>query len=143
MISRSVRLRVLGLVLSGCWTLAVPTGALATVDSSTKIPADFPTDIPVYQNARLRSYGPIIRTNPKLGSVLVLVTSDSKADVLEFYKKELPEQGWQVQPPFSGAPDTLVACKTERRISVSVLDSQAEGKRVTLIQLGVNGTSSS
>jgi len=82
----------------------------------------------------------MVPANPALGTVLVLQTSESKTAVLDFYRKEIPAQGWALEKPFSDCPDSLTAHKDNRRISVSVLDSQSGGKRTTLIQLGVNGT---
>jgi hypothetical protein len=83
------------------------------------------------------SYGPIIPSNPKLGNVLVLQTSDAKANVMSFYKTELPANGWTLQT-FGGAPDSLAASKGNRRISVNVSESEPGTRRTTLIHLGVN-----
>ena len=105
----------------------------------TEIPADFPKDFPVYNEAKVRSYGPMVPLNPALGMVLVLQTFDSKDAVLEFYRRELPAKGWTIERAYSDAPDSIAAHKASRRISVGVLDSVAAGKRTTLIQLGVNG----
>ena len=105
-----------------------------------KVPDDFPSDIPVYKNAVVKKYAPMVPASPKLGNVLILETPDAKAEVLDFYREQLPVQGWTVEKPLSNAPDSLTACKSERRISVSVLDSQPGTKHTTMIQLGVNGT---
>ena len=121
-----------------CW--AVTEIGAGTISGGPKVPADFPTDFPVYKNAVVKKYAPMVPANPKLGDVLVLETADSKATVLDFYREELPLQGWTVEKAMSNAPDSLTACKAERRISVSVLDSQSGSKHTTLIQLGVNGT---
>jgi hypothetical protein len=82
----------------------------------------------------------MVPANPALGSVLVLQTSDEKSAVMEFYRRELPAAGWTVEKAYREAPDSLAAHKDNRRISVSVLDSASGGKRITLIQLGVNGS---
>ena len=111
-----------------------------TASAPAKIPEDFPKDFPVYQDATVKSYGPMVPANPALGKILVLQTADSKGAVLEFYRKELPPQGWTVEKPVADCPDSLTAHKDNRRISVSVLDSQSGGKPVTLVQLGVNGS---
>lgn len=110
-----------------------------TSEDTNKIPPDFPKDFPIYPIATVVCYGPILPSNPKLGKVLVLQTSDGKAALLDFYKSELRAQGWSLQT-FSGAPDSLAASKGERRISVNVTESQDSAKRSTLIQLTVNET---
>jgi len=138
MIRRSETLLLLGVLLGICIIALSPVTA-AKVEGSDKVPADFPKDFPVYHNATVKSYGPILRSTPELGSVLVLQTSDPKTTVLEFYKKELPANGWTVQT-FNGAPDTLAGSKGDRRISVNVSESGSGGKHTTEIQLSVNET---
>ena len=109
------------------------------IEGTNKIPPDFPKDFPIYSKATVVSYGPILPSNPKLGNVLVLQTSDHKTTVLDFYKSELPANGWCLQT-FSGAPESLAASKGERRISVNVTEAQEDAKHSTLIQLTVNET---
>ena len=109
----------------------------ARVETAHPVPADFPKDFPVYQNAAVKSYGPMIPSHPKLGNVLTLETTDSKAAVLAFYRKELPASGWTLAT-FPGVSDSLAASKGHRRISVSASESGAGAKRKTLIELGVN-----
>lgn len=104
----------------------------------TEIPADFPKDFPIYPEAQVRSYGPMVPANPALGMVLVLRTSDAKDAVLDFYRRELPAKAWTIERPYNEAPDSIAAHKSTRRISVCVLDSVSAGKHITLIQLGVN-----
>ena len=133
MISRSERLAS-GLLFF-CLAAALEAGA---VSASAKIPEDFPKDFPVYQDATVKSYGPMVPANPALGNILILQTADSKTAVLDFYREELPPQGWILEKPVTDCPDSLTAHKDNRRISVSVLDSQSGGKHVTVIQLGVN-----
>jgi hypothetical protein len=121
-----------------CICTAAPGSApVAKMETTDKVPADFPKDFPIYKNATLRSYGPIIRSNPTLGNVLELETPDPKASVLAFYRTELPSNGWTLKT-FSGAPDSLAASKGDRRISVNVSESQSGAKRTTIIDLGVN-----
>lgn len=133
MISRSEKLAS-GLLFF-CLAAALEAG---TANAPAKIPEDFPKDFPVYQNATVKSYGPMVPANPALGNILILQTADSKRAVLDFYRKELPAEGWTVEKLVTDCPDSLTAHKDHRRISVSVLDSQIGEMRVTLIQLGVN-----
>jgi hypothetical protein len=138
MISRSERLWAGGFLLF-CWAATgLKAGSIGTAPA--KVPEDFPADFPVYKNAVIKKYAPIVSANPKLGSVLILETPDSKASVLDYYREELPAKGWTVEKPMADAPDCLRASKAERRITVNVLDSPSGSKRVTSIQLGVNGT---
>jgi hypothetical protein len=135
MIRRSETLLFLTVLLGICIVALGPAKA-ARVDAPEKVPADFPKDFPIYKNAIVRGYGPIIPSNPKLGNVLVLETPDAKATVMAFYKTELPANGWTLQT-FGGAPDSLAASKGNRRISVNVSEA-GEARRTTLIHLGVN-----
>jgi hypothetical protein len=138
MIRRSETLLILGVLLGICITALEPARA-AKIGGTEKVPADFPKDFPIYKNAVVRNYGPIIPSNPKLGNILVLETPDSKASVIAFYKTELPANGWTLQS-FEGAPDSLAAGKGERRISVNVSESGTGANRTTVIHLGVNAT---
>jgi hypothetical protein len=138
MIRRSQTILSAGLLL--VCGLAAGRGLFATGSSGpTGVPADFPKDFPIYSEAKVRSYGPMVPANPALGMVLVLQTSDEKEAVLEFYRRELPAKGWTIERAYSEAPDSIAAHRANRRISVGVLDSVSAGKRITLIQLGVNG----
>jgi len=122
-----------------CWAATgLKAGTIGTAPA--KVPDDFPSDFPVYKNAVIKKYAPMVSANPKLGTVLILETPDAKATVLDFYREALPAQGWTVEKPMTTAPDSLTASKGARRISISVLDSDSGSKRVTSIQLGVNGT---
>jgi hypothetical protein len=133
---RSERCLVSLVVLCIC-TATLGSLQAAKMDAKDKIPDDFPKDFPIYKNATVSSYGPIIRSNPTLGNVLVLETPDPKDSVLAFYRTELPSNGWTLET-FSGAPDSLAASKDGRRISVNVSESQSGAKRTTVIHLGVN-----
>ena len=137
MISRSETLWAGGFLLFCCAAAGLRAGTIPS--GPAKVPEDFPSDFPVYKNAVIKKYAPIVPANPKLGNVLILETPDTKAQVLDFYREQLPMQSWTVDKPMADAPDCLRASKGERRISVSVLDSQSGSKRATLIQLGVNG----
>lgn len=138
MIRRSELPLALGLLLSCDLAPTLRLQATGTANVPVNIPDDFPKDFPVY-NATVKSYGPIVPANPALGNILVLQTFDTKASVLDFYRKVLPSEGWTLEKPFSEAPDSLTAYKETRRISVGVLASQVGAKNSTLIQLGVNG----
>ena len=131
-------LRAGGFLLFCCAAAGLRAGTISSGPS--KVPEDFPSDFPVYKNAVVKKYAPIVPSNPKLGNVLILETPDAKAEVLDFYREQLPIQGWTVEKPMADAPDCLRASKGERRISVSVLDSQSGTKHTTAIQLGVNST---
>jgi hypothetical protein len=138
MISRSEILWAGGFLVFCCAAAGLRAGTIPS--GPGKVPEDFPSDFPVYKNAVVKKYAPIVPANPKLGNVLTLETPDAKGEALDFYREQLPAKGWTVEKPLSNAPDSLTACKGERRISVSVLDSQTGTKHTTLIQLGVNGT---
>ena len=140
MIRRSQTIISAGLLLV-CGLAAGRLLAATGSSGTSEIPADFPKDFPIYSEAKVRSYGPDVPASPDLGMVLVLQTFDTKEAVLEYYRRELPLKGWTIEKAYSEAPDSISAHKAVRRVSVGVLDSTSAGKRVTLIQLGVNGNS--
>lgn len=93
-----------------CWAATgLKAGTIGTAPA--KVPDDFPSDFPVYKNAVIKKYAPMVSANPKLGTVLMLETADAKTTVLDFYREALPAQGWAVEKPMSTAPDSLTASR--------------------------------
>jgi hypothetical protein len=121
---------ILSLVLAAFCVSALAGGQ----GGGKTIPANFPKDIPVYKNAKVTDVQPPPPGMPPAAALYVvfLETSDSKATVLEFYKRELAAAGWKLEKAFSGSPDAFHGMKGDRMLSVGVLE---RGKN-TGIQIG-------
>lgn len=100
-----------------------------------KVPEAFPKDCPIYKDATIRDYNPPMAANPKIGTVLVLETTDPKAKVMAFYRRELPASGWKLRKQSSKTPDFLEATKDGRLIKLTVLAARQAPNPSTLIHL--------
>jgi hypothetical protein len=114
-----------------------PPSAQAQTVAEPKLPADFPDDIPIYLNATVKSFDPIIPGKPELGRMLVLETPHAKESVLALYNDRLAAKGWIIQKTYSASPDEFQAVLGKRYISVAITESHAGSKRVTSIVIGI------
>ena len=121
---------ILSLVLAACCVAALAGGQ----GGGKTVPANFPKDIPLYKNAKVTDVQPPPPGMPPAVALYVvfLETPDSKATVLEFYKRELAAAGWKLEKAFSGSPDAFQGTKSDRMLSFGVLE---KGKN-TGIQIG-------
>jgi S-layer homology domain len=110
--------------------LPVPVPPPATqVDNSTnvKLPADFPTEIPLYPNAQLVAVDR--SADPSEKNVrLRWETSDPVNSIQNFYSQELERRNWEIvsSPPTEGQ-GSLVAKRDNLRVSISFTPTQKVG----------------
>jgi hypothetical protein len=104
-----------------------------------KVPEDFPKDCPIYKDATVRDYTPAAPNNPKFGTVLVIETTDPKATVMTFYRRELPANGWKLKKLPRNITDTVEGTKGGRLIKVTVLEARKAPNPATLIHYRVIG----
>jgi len=97
--------------------------------ASMELPADFPTDVPIFPKAVVR----MTNTQAK-HRLLGLVIPASVAEGLAFYQDELKKQGWTVRPGVQmGAGYLLQAGKGARTCSMVI----TQDGRDTVIQLTI------
>jgi hypothetical protein len=97
--------------------------------ASMELPADFPTDVPIFPKAVVRMTNTQARHR-----LLALMIPASVADGLAFYQGELKKQGWTVQPGVQmGGGYLLQAGKGARTCSMVIT---LDGKD-TVIQLTI------
>lgn len=112
-----------------------PTNTPSTV---ANLPANFPAEIPIYQNAQLQEVVPLSnqftenQTNiNNQGQLTRWTTSDPSNLVQDFYQKQFQSNNWEIiSQPASNSEDnaaanTLVARKNDLRVTVSVKSNQA------------------
>lgn len=63
------------------------------------LPSDFPTSIPIYPNAKITAVSSKTEGN---GSFVTFTVKATTADVFEYYKTELPKNGWTKDSELSG-----------------------------------------
>jgi hypothetical protein len=102
---------------SGEVTVKTDQGTWSTSD---KLPANWPSDVPVYPGAKVTASvaGAGDQAN---GSYASLESSDTVAAVIAWYKKEVPGAGWTVETDAMVSGSLMLsATKSERALSVTV-----------------------
>ena len=110
--------------------LPVPVAPPATaVDTNTtaKLPADFPTKIPLYPNAQLIEVNAIADSSPK-NVRLRWETTDPVNSVQNFYSTKFGSSNWEiVSRPTAEGQGSLVATQDKLRVTVSLSPTQKVG----------------
>ncbi|WP_293130420.1 S-layer homology domain-containing protein [Microcoleus sp. bin38.metabat.b11b12b14.051] len=101
--------------------LSNPSPATAVeTNSSAKLPADFPTEIPLYRNAQLVEVGPPTDP-PSKNARLRWETTDPVNSVQNFYQLEFGRRNWKiVSLPSADGQGSLVATRDNLRVTVSL-----------------------
>jgi hypothetical protein len=118
---------------SGTFTFTGKDGQKMTMDvGGGKLPADYPQDVPVYKGAKIVVTQTLSEKN---GRNLVLESGDSVEAIGEFYRKELPAQGWTVENTMAvGGMNKISATKNKRQVTVNITDGN--GKRTVMQFVG-------
>jgi hypothetical protein len=84
------------------------------------LPGDFPKDAPVYPGVKV-----VLSTNTKEGMTVMLETADAADKVVEFYEKNLKDQGWEAESALKSAQNTtLIAKKEKRTLAVNIISAE-------------------
>lgn len=105
-----------------------------TFDSGTEVPDDWPSDVTVYGDAEVQYSASVNPTTGEPGSILVMMTTDSAANVAAFYRDDLADQGWEIEGDMRMGEMVIIGGKKDDRV-VSVMITEADGG--TSITLGV------
>jgi|WetSurMetagenome_2_1015567.scaffolds.fasta_scaffold40959_2 hypothetical protein len=124
---------VIGVVISGCGKSPTAPGDGTSLSEKGdtqlnigKIPDDFPTDVPIYKNIK--------STKAITGGVKLLhmQSDDSKAQILDFYKKELAAEKWQLTAESRNSREEILASKQQRSLTVSIVDKGTAGRVIDI-----------
>ena len=89
------------------------------------LPADFPSDVPVYPGARIASSLSNMQNNLLL---LNLESDDSVGQVSDYYEKELKAQGWELQTASkTETKGRFAGIKANRRAAVVIRSRKRQG----------------
>lgn len=112
------------------------TPAVVTQPSDSATPSNFPTDFPLYPQAKLQS------TQPEAGgTVTTWVTPDPIDLVYTFYQKELAAKQWQIATAPSDSNPQLIAKQEQQTVTIvpqTSTDRQQTG--VTTYTISLIGT---
>jgi hypothetical protein len=86
---------------------------------SAQLPADFPKDIPIYQNAQLQEITPA--SDSQKGVSTRWVSSDPSNFISNFYRNQLQANNWQIlQQPTDDVGGTFAARRNDLLLKVSI-----------------------
>ena len=95
---------------------------------TTELPADFPSDVPLYPDAEVVQS----RVSADEGTAVTLSVGDDVEKVTSFYADSLAAEGWSTDIKASPNVSAIFADKTERRVAIMVRRTD-EGTQVNLI----------
>ncbi|MBD2500709.1 S-layer homology domain-containing protein [Anabaena azotica] len=86
---------------------------------SAQLPADFPKDIPIYQNAQLQEITPA--SDSQKGVSTRWVSSDPSNFIISFYRNQFQANNWQIlQQPTDDVGGTFAARRNDLLLKVSI-----------------------
>ncbi len=95
---------------------------------TTELPADFPSDVPVYPDAEIVQ----ARVSADEGTSVTFLIEDDVEKVTSFYADSLAAEGWSTDIKAGPDGSAIFADKTERRVATMVRGTD-EGTQVELI----------
>jgi hypothetical protein len=103
-------------------TFTGKSGEKVTMDvNSGKLPADYPSDVPVYKDARITLSQTVSEKN---GRNLVMETADAADKIAGYYKSGLEGNGWKIEGSVAmGELNMLTATKGARQFVVQITNS--------------------
>lgn len=105
----------------------------ASIGEGAKIPADFPSDVPVYQPSTVKA-AVTDNSTGKTGFVVNLESPDAKTTVFDWYKTQIPGKGWKVMNTVEagGGAGGITAENATSTLVVAVADGSKGGTNITL-----------
>ncbi len=113
-------------------------GSTFSIGSDSKLPADFPTDIPVYKGAKVVSSSKFNSSASSTKSYMIMLnTSDDVDTVNEYYATALVDNGWTEESNYSSSYGTTIMLKKGER-TLTVLFYENKSEKNTSITLTVS-----
>lgn len=114
-----------------------PDGGEVNIQSSTKLPADWPKDVPVPEGAKIVNTASTSGPDGESLMNLVIETSQSAEELSSEFKQSLESNGWKIETQStSGDGATLQATKTDPERSTVVLIGSTDGKTTATVTVG-------
>ena len=103
-------------------TITGKNGEKVTMDvNSGKLPDDYPSDVPVYKEAKITLTQTI---SDKNGRNLVMESGDAADKISAFYKSGLESNGWKIEGTVAmGDLNMITATKASRQFVVQITNS--------------------
>ena len=102
---------------------------------SASLPENWPEDVSVYPEGKV-TYSAVM--NPSTGDsgmAFVITTNDSVEDVTDYYKDQLPADGWTMEAAMeAGTMVVLGGSKGERKVSLMITGSEDQTSVTVSVQ---------
>ncbi len=68
----------------------------ATVSGDAKLPDGFPTDVPIYENAKITT-AMSNKSDTGMGYIVAFTSQDDAAEIFAWYKQAFADKGWEIK----------------------------------------------
>ena len=99
---------------------------------SVKLPSDWPSDAPIMPDANIQYSASADPQTDDQGAYVVFGISKSEKEVAEYYKKELPANGWTVSGVASTTGGTNINAGKDTRVIAVVIVPSGDTITVTI-----------
>lgn len=106
-------------------TIKTDKGTVEAEGGEGKLPSDFPSKFPVYQGATVKS-GAKTSTPDATMFTVTWEVAGAAAQVVEFYKKALPDNGYKVESTMESAGTTGFVLKDSSAVSIREQSGKTE-----------------
>ncbi|MGB3534738.1 MAG: S-layer homology domain-containing protein [Microcoleaceae cyanobacterium] len=114
-----------------------PDTSLETPDLFTKLPTDFPSEIPLYPDAKLQTVSPALN-NAKTGTQTTWQTPDPINAIQNYYQNQLKSEDWKIiDSPTEEGEGKFIATKDDLRLTIS-LGSEQNSSSQTEFKIAYN-----
>lgn len=114
-------------------------GKEATFEATTKLPKDFPSDVPMYKGAKITSVSTIDLGTDGKSYTVGLTSSANPNDVNNYYKEALGTNGWETISSSTSDDTSMIMANNKAKNLTVVLSLQAgDNKKGTTIGLTVS-----
>lgn len=112
------------------FTIETDEGSM-TYGEGSEVPDDFPSDMPIYEPSEVTSSS-TAEANGKKSFSLTFDSTGDYTKIVDYYKKELPNNGWKVNSTTSGGSDSsksaLISGSMGEKKSVIITVAEEDGE---------------
>lgn len=108
-----------------------------TAGDAAKLPSDWPDSVPIMDDATITYAGSMGGGDGTTGLTAVYTVSESKADVVEFYKSELAAEGWTIAGVMDFGDSGMVTATRNESETVGVTVATENGDTTVTVSVGL------
>ena len=98
-----------------------------TAGNGTSLPDDWPDTIPVFPDAKIEYAASIAGEDGALNHTVTYSTSRSATDVTEFYKEQLPANGWAIEATMATGEGSMITATNDTEEGVVMYVGESDG----------------